>query len=250
MLSMQSRKIKEEVCNCDRGAMTEPCFIVGGGPSLQNFDYRILRNRHVIAVNQAIFQLPTAQHFITMDYTWLEKSHVLSGGRLTDTKGQVFHHHPAQKHFVLAFSEPRLGQIGPSTYMDHQYEMTYDLSMFNQVIRAIKYGGVGFSFDSFCVGSDSGYSAIQLAVILGYKVIYLLGFDFCISGQATHGHTDYHLSDLVRFDNRLKEYITPYPQMFEILRSKGIQVLSGSHISRLNRYILYVDVRHLLTEML
>lgn len=228
--------------------MTEPCFIVGGGPSLRGFNYQLLRDKHVIAVNQSIFQLPFAKWFCTMDYTWLQKSRVLCENKITDTKGQAFYHHPAEKVFVLAFSEPRLEEISPSRYIDHQYEMTYDLSMFNRVVRASGYGGIGFSWSTFCAGSDSGYSALQLAVVLGYKVIYLLGFDFCISGGMTHGHSDYAPQDLIRFDHQLKEFMQPYPQAFDILQSKGIRVYSGSHISRLNQFILYTDVQYLLNE--
>lgn len=230
--------------------MTEPCFIVGGGPSLQGFDYNLLRDKHVIAVNQAIFKLPNAQHFVTMDYTWLQKSKVLCENKLTDTWGQAFYRHPANKTFVLAFSEPRLQELSPSRYIDHQYGMTYDLSMFNRVVRVSGYGGIGETFENFRAGSDSGYSALQLAVILGYKVVYLLGFDFCVSGVTTHGHSDYCPRDPVGFDHQLREFMTPYPQAFDTLRARGIQVFSGSHISRLNRHILYVDVKYLLSEVL
>lgn len=230
--------------------MTEPCFIVGGGPSLDGFDYQLLNDKHVIAVNQAIFKLPNANHFITMDYTWLQNSRVMCGNQITQVQGQAFLRHPAEKIFVLAFFEPRLEVLSPSRFIDHQYDMTYDLSMFNRVVRVSGYGGVGFCWDDFRAGSDSGYAALQLAVILGYKVIYLLGFDFCVSGVTTHGHSDYCPRDPVAFDYRLQEYLIPYPQAFDSLRAKGIQVLSGSHISRLNRHILYVDVRYLLSEAL
>jgi len=229
--------------------MIDPCFIVGGGPSLRGFDYHLLDAKHVIAVNQAIWHLPQAQHFITMDATWLQKSGVLCDTSLSQTWGNAFHHHSAMKTFVLALSEPRLEQLGPARFIDHRYEMVYDLSMFNRVVRASGYGGaMGDSFESFRAGSDSGYSALQLAVILGYKTIYLLGFDFCTSGQMTHGHDDYHPQDVIAYDHRLREYLTPYPQAFDSLRAKGIHVFSGSHISRLNQYILYVDVRYLLAS--
>lgn len=230
--------------------MDRPCFIVGGGPSLQGFDYDILKGRDVIAVNQSIFRIPSAQWFVTMDYTWLQKSEVLRENRLTRSRGQEFCHHPAKKVFVLAFSEPRFEEISPSQFIDHRYNMKYDLSMFDHVVRVSQYGGIGETFKDFRAGSDSGYAALQLAAVLGYKNIYLLGFDFCILGDKTHGHSDYGFQDPIRFETKLKEFMIPYPQAFEILRSRGVQVYSGSHISRLNRYILYVDVKYLLSENL
>lgn len=228
--------------------MSDSCFVVGGGPSLQGFNYRLLDGEHVIAVNQAIFHTPQAKYFVTMDYTWLHSSGVMVGDKLSPVKGKQFHQHPAQKVFVLAFSEPRLQQLTEDTFLDLQYGMHYNLSMFHRVVRGSGYGGIGTHYSNFRVGSDSGYSALQLAVILGYKRIYLLGFDFCTSGTQTHGHNDYQPKDPVAFDAKLQEFVTPYPKAFDSLREIGVQVFSGSHISRLNRYILYVDVTYLLQE--
>jgi len=224
--------------------MSDSCFIVGGGPTLSNFDYRLLDNKNVIAVNQAIFQLPFAKWFCTMDYTWLEKS----GASSDPSRQKQFTSHPAEKIFVLAFGGERLKEIDDRHFMDLKYGMLYDLSYFDRVVRAFRYGGVGKTFDEFCCGSDSGYSALQLAVILGYTNIYLLGFDFCTLGTATHCHTDYSIQDYVAYQNRLEEFVHPYIEAFDILREMNIHVFSGSHVSRLNQYILYTDVRYLLNE--
>lgn len=44
-------------------------FVVGGGPSLTNFNFHLLDGKDVIVINQALFRIPSAKYFITMDYT-------------------------------------------------------------------------------------------------------------------------------------------------------------------------------------
>lgn len=219
------------------------CFIVGGGPSLQNFDYGILEGRDVIAVNQAIWKIPSAKYFITMDYTWLSKSKIQGIGS-AGNRAQ-FIQHPAKKYFVIAFGGERLGCVDEFHYIDKKFNLEYDLTLFDKVIKTFQYGGIGFSFEDFHCGSDSGYSALQLAVVLGYKEIYLLGMDFNVSGDSTHCHTDYPRQDSRDYQGRLDHYLQPYPRAFQELRQSGIQVYSSSHISKLNQYILYFDIRNL-----
>jgi len=221
----------------------KPCFIVGGGPSLQNFDYGILEGRDVIAVNQAIWKVPKAKYFITMDYTWLAKGKVQ--GLCSDSKRAQFIQHPAKKYFVLAFSGERLGCVDAFHYRDKLHKLDYDLTLFDEVIKAFKYGGIGFSLNEFHCGSDSGYSALQLAAVLGYKTIYLLGLDFCVSGENTHCHTDYPRQDYRDYQGRLDSYLQTYPEAFQVLKQNGIRVFSSSHVSKLNQFILYFDLRNL-----
>ena len=38
--------------------MNDSVFIVGGGPSLKNFDFNFLKGKDVIAVNKAVFGVP------------------------------------------------------------------------------------------------------------------------------------------------------------------------------------------------
>jgi hypothetical protein len=117
--------------------------------------------------------------------------------------------------------------------------------LFDKVIQVFKYGGIGFSLNEFHCGSDSGYSALQLAAILGYEEIYLLGLDFTVSGDNTHSHADYPRQDPEHYQGRLDSYLQPYPEAFQILRQNGIRVYSSSHISKLNQFILYFDLRNL-----
>lgn len=218
------------------------CFIVGGGPSLRGFDYGILKDKDVIAINQVIFKIPDAKFFITMDYTWLCKSGVDRNG---SGPRKEFIRHPAKKYFILAFGGDRLECKDYYHYRDKHCNLDYDLTLFNKIIQVSHYGGLGFSFEDFRCGSDSGYSALQLAAILGYKTIYLLGLDFCVSEHRTHCHSDYPVRNPLEYQRKLKEYLLPYPNAVRILKENGVRVYSSSSISKLNQFLLFVDPRYL-----
>jgi len=220
------------------------CYIVGGGPSLKEFDFQILLNQDVIAINQSIFKLPKAKYFITTDFTWLLKSGVLNSLDLGIRR--KFTHHPSEKYFVLALSPDRKTFIDEQHCIDKKFGLKYDLTLFDKIIHPTKYGGIGKTFEDFHYGSDSGYSALQLAVVLGYTKIYLLGLDFTTSYGETHYHEDYSKKDPLDYQNKLDEFLTPYPEAFQILKERGICVFSSSHISQLNKYILYVNVGNIL----
>lgn len=225
----------------------EECFIVGGGPSLYNFGFHTLKDRDTIAVNQAIFRLPTAKYFLTMDYTWLRKGRIVNPvGRKLPNWNQ-FTSHPAEKVFVLAFSEPRLQQIDDTHFIDTEHKMQYDLSLFDRIVRAFKYGdGIGTSFEDFRCGSDSGFSALQLAVVEGYKKIYLLGFDFVAYPKMTHYHTDYQSKDYKELQEKLDLYVKAYVSGLQAIRDLGIQVFSCSPISKLNKYLIHTNIESVL----
>ncbi len=224
---------------------SEACFVIGGGPSLKGFDFSLLKDQNVVAINQAIWKISTAQYFVTTDYTWLLKNQI-SGFTNLEAKNK-FKKHPAEKYFILALGQDRLIPIDEFHCRDRKFGLTYDLSLFDRVIRPKQYGGMGFSFEDFHYGSDSGFCGLQLAVILGFKTIYLLGFDFCNSGVDTHYHEDYTtIFDVDSYQAKLNEFLIPYPQALKELREKGIQVFSCSHISKLNGHILYVDIGKIL----
>lgn len=221
--------------------MPREVFVVGGGPSLTGFNFHALDGKDTIAINQSLFRLPSAKFFCTMDYTW--RLH-LDESKEREHK-QTFLKHSARKIFVVGFAKPRLVVHGDRCIEDADHRLKYDLSDFNQVAYCNGYGGVGTTWEDFRVGSESGYAGLQLAVLLGYTKIYLLGFDFKITPYQTHFHQDYLSRDPVEFMRRLDEYYTPYPNAIFQIRQMGIEIFSGSAISRLNHHLLYVDVENL-----
>jgi hypothetical protein len=225
----------------------EEVFIVGGGPSLTGFDFTRLGGHTTIAVNHALFDDPDPDYFITMDYLWLQKSGIQGGGNLDPANHSWFTRSQAQKIFVMGLSQPRLKTIDYHHYYDNELKREYDLSLFDNIIIASQYGGMGTHMSDFHCASDSGYAAIQLAVAMGFKKIYLLGLDFVIDRSSTHYRTDCRTHDLEGYQEKLNLFLDAYIQAFVDIHAKtNIEVISLSKISRLNAYIPYQDIDEVL----
>lgn len=217
-------------------------YVVGGGTSLEKFQFSRLYDKDVIAVNMAIFNIPTAKHFITMDYTFLRKSGVQgsSGATVKGPKWQYFCSIPARKHFVIGIPEQDRKKIDEKHYVDLNWDLHYRLDLFDNVIEVAGYGGMGTTFDGFQCGSESGYSGLQLAVVLGYTNIHLLGFDFYCDGKRTHFHKRY--VPQAEYQKTLDSYCSAYLKPLMQLKELGVNVYSHSEKSKLNDWIPYLPL--------
>lgn len=216
--------------------MINTCFVIGGGPSLIGFNFSQLNGRDVIAVNKAILEVPNLKYFITVDYTFLKK-----------IPKQRFIASTASKFFVADFSHPFLkeqkGQI-----VDTRFNLVYDLQDYDTIIKAKKQDGFGFSFNDFRTGLNSGYCALQLALILGYEKIYLLGFDLNVNGVMTHFHGGYGERP-EKFSPKLTTYFDKFRDgLIYLTRETDRKVFSCSPTSRLNDLIPYKPVQEALCE--
>lgn len=222
--------------------MREKVVVVGGGPSLLGFNFECLRNQDTIVVNKAIKDVPNPNHFITMDYTFLLKN------REVDWK--ACH---ARKHFVVNLGCPYLKEID-GKYTDTRSAnqetghpgLVYDLRNFDSVTKSYSADGLGADFSDFRNGSNSGYCAFQLAPLLGYKKIYLLGIDLQAKG-ITHYHKGYGESR-EHFAEKLAGYAQSFVKGVLEFSKKFPQakVFSCSKISLLNAFIPYVSIEEAL----
>ena len=219
--------------------MDKEVYIVGGGPSLIGFDFHRLNGLDVIAVNQSIFyisMLANKIHFITMDSTWMAKNN------LDDSHSalrKIFLQPEIERWFAFGHLSPQIMEANALQYYNTVDGTEYNLMDFNHVLFPCGgYGGLCHDFTDFRVGSDSGFSAIQLAVALGYTRINLLGMDFHISHYGrSHFHQDYPTQD--GFQTKLDTFLLPYPEMLGQAFARGIQIISRSAVSRLNGWIHY-----------
>ncbi len=134
----------------------EPAYLVGGGPSLRGFDWGILRDRkHVLVINAAIFNVPTAEIFFTEDLRFIQRYATRDGWN------------EFQGIKVFAAPERNLGdealKADPSIVVIHR---TRDDKYWSPSLR-----------EGLSRSSNSGIGALNLADILGADPIYLLGFD-------------------------------------------------------------------------
>lgn len=136
-------------------------FIVGGGPSLQGFDFSRLRGARIIAVNRAFEYLPFADILFSMDNRYY--------GEIRMTK---------------EFRGFRGRKVWINT-MNFHYEGVETLKIYDVP-------GMSPSVASgISTGGNSGYAALNLALLLGADPVYLLGFDFKAANGRSHFHPGY-----------------------------------------------------------
>jgi len=136
------------------------CFIIGGGASLKGFKWDLLAPELTIGCNNA-YQLGAdiCKVCIFGDVRWFERNNK----ELESYKGMVF---------------------------------TNVSSLLNSKIpylNTMKRKANGFYTDSLGWNSNTGFSAINLALLFGAKVIYLLGFDMKLSKDGKHNWHDKRL---------------------------------------------------------
>ena len=216
--------------------MKEEVFVIGGGPSIKNLDLSLLKGKDIIAVNKAIFDFPTAKYFVTIDFTFLRK---------IDRKR--FNKFNATKFFVANFSfehlkyiEGRIVDARPNFKKRNGIGLIYDLPEFDIVVRSKKSSGIGIEFNDFRSGSSSGFCGFQLAVLLGYKDIYLLGIDLNDACGETHYHGGYGEA-VESFYSKTPMYLERFIGGIQELKQKdpSVNVYSCSDVSKLNNILEY-----------
>ena len=210
--------------------MSRKVYIVGGGYSVNFINLNLLKNRTTIVTNKALFCVPNPDYFITLDYTFLKKINL-----------DEFRRKEVSKFFVVNFGSGVLEEKG-GKIRDIKSNIVYNLSPFDVIIKSYKSEGIGFSFRDFRSGDNSGLSAFQLAVILGFKEIYLIGIDLKIFEDKTHFHEGYG-TPRYKFRERLRRYYEYWKKAILELKEKrpDIKVYSLSPISRLNDLIPYKE---------
>lgn len=135
-------------------------YLVGGGPSLKGFDWSLLYNKQVIAINRAFEVCPKAQIIYFSDL------------RFWNWYSSKLLKHPAKKI--------------TGSRLEHSEVIHYKIT-----------GSRGLDLMQNCLrsGNSSGYAAINLAVHLGATRITLLGYDMAMGmQQETHWHNGYNIA--------------------------------------------------------
>jgi len=208
----------------------EGIYIVGGGYSLRDKNLRVLEHYPTIVTNKSILYVPKPNYFVTMDYSFLNKMGHRFRNKFEGTlMTKIFIVNLASGHLV-----EENGQI-----IDQRYGLVYKLEGFNVLIKSYKKEGIGLEFGDFRNGDNTGFSALQLAIVLGYKEINLLGIDLTI-GNKTHFHGGYGESPY-KFQNKLDEYYEYFKNAIQELNviRPDIQIYSCSETSKLNDIIPY-----------
>jgi len=138
------------------------CIIIGGGSSLDGFDFSKLDDTFTIAINNSIFYYPKASSCLFIDRVFLKQNNRESIHFLKKYQGLIFSAFRT-KYFL---ENPRGANICNFSLNDIRPKENY-------------YEGL------FCSRS-SGLVAINLALIMGAKKIYLLGYDYNANEATKH----------------------------------------------------------------
>ena len=150
-------------------------FIVGGGPSLTNFDWSLLEGKNVLVLNRGVEKVPNALALLWNDVKFHKDNEEniknFQGIKITTTRYMLpGSSHPCECDIIWVkgrnYLSDACGIIEDSPYTINQ-------------------------------GSNTGYSALNVAYHLGAKTIYLLGYDMKLDKDKT----DYEI---------LEEYIKDY----------------------------------------
>ena len=207
------------------------CFVVGGGPSLNGFDFNQLNGFDTIAVNKAVEYIPNPTYFITTDYSYFVKA-ALPIERISQKAKHTY--------FVANMAHDYMSYKNGKVIDTRRNFVYHDLYQYSGVIESTKTDGFGLSLSEFSNGGNSGHCGIQLALLLGYRKIYLLGFDLNVDGQ-THFHQAYRNVDQVSFKNKVKNYA--------VTLNNALAAHKGSQeIINLSNTSILVNSPHVITQ--
>ena len=182
----------------------ETVYIIGGGPSLRGFDFRLLATTgsKTIAVNKALLSYPNADVLYWTDsrfYTWY-------------------------KNDIDNFKNLKFTIKAGSQYTDDV-----------KVLKKGKAHGLEEDPQILAHGFNSGYAAINLAYHLGASRIILLGFDMGMDGLESHFHDGY---PTVPAGNKVYQdkFLPGFKQLAAATKAAGVIVLNASPYSKLTAF--------------
>ena len=168
----------------------EPCYIIGGGPSLKNFNWNLLFEKNVIGCNAAFYiGVDLIPIMIFGDGAFL-RQHRSGLDNYSKNGGLVI----TNSHIVNRFDPP-------------------------EYLKQMKKANRGLIKDGLGWNANTGASAINLALLFGANPIYLLGYDMKLSPEGEKNfHNAYNDTPNTkaydRFLRGMAEVARDLPQLF------------------------------------
>lgn len=171
------------------------CYVVGGGPSLKDFDFSVLRGRPCIAANKAAFFVPHGFLVsIDRDFCFNFKNEISAFG-----------------YRALLAPPDNTPQIGGATYL-----------------KRAKYRSIFDCPPDELAGLNSGFAALECAIHAGFKNIALLGIDMIPNGG--HFHDGYQWG-ANQTSSLLNAWIEDFDRAAEECFSRNVNVINFSPMS-------------------
>lgn len=189
-----------------------PVALVGSGPSLRGFDYEQLRSPlwRVIAVNQAVWNVPWADACVSIDIEWIR-----------DHAPKVIAELPAVAVFLGPPDRPHPITIPGATHLRRR--RTH-----------------GFSDDPGAIemGGTSGYAALNFAYLKRVHFAALFGFDYSTK-RGDHADDSLYPWHPKGHNGRYWErWAMNFNEAFDQISRAGMSVFNASHESSIPTFPL------------
>lgn len=188
------------------------CFVLGGGSSLRGFNWELLYDERVIGCNQAWRLGPqVCDYLFFADKKFFMRSHVTL--RQDVYEGLSLFSNPVVTNHPDLLKRPEVW------------------------LKVVRRKGPGLHKDAVGHNGNSGAMAINLAILLGATVIYLLGFDLRLDKQHRPNWHDF----LIEKPATAKLY-AKFQKSFDVVRKSlhedfaYVRVINVSSCSRLQGF--------------
>jgi hypothetical protein len=199
----------------------ETVVCIGSGPSLTAHALETIKGRaKVIAVNDNYLVAPWADCLYFADSRW----------HLWQLQG-------ASKSWPWAsFSAEQVKEAfknfaGQKITIEHGGAEAKEPDVF--VLRNYGHEGLSEKPDGIHTGQNSGYQAINIAVLAGAKKIILLGYDMKYTGGKSHSHSGHPVK---MPEDCYKRYAKNFTSLENPLEKLGVKVLNCCHDSLITAF--------------
>ena len=167
---LMARRFKENSRLAGRHASERRCFVIGNGPSLKDVDLKPLANEYTIGAN-SFYKHPDAR-FIGLDYLCINDPHFMKD----EPRSVSWHRTIAEK---LPTTHLVLNETARPLVRAHQLYCGHEVYYVGWGLRTHRAASINLDLTRpLNIGMTTGSSvAIPLALSLGFREIYLIGFD-------------------------------------------------------------------------
>ena len=196
------------------------CYLLAGGPSLNEVDLERLRGAHCIAVNHAYLRAPWADAMFFHDFSF-------------------FHDFVTANSAGVARARKRHPDIEPLGLNDFpgikvttnvRHEDKADIRLMKKINAP---SGIFSGRGSLCFNRSSGGAVVNLAVHFGAKRIVLLGYDMRKVGIVSNWHED---KPRKKAYNPYKYFLGPWSDIARDLKRRGVECINATPGSALKEF--------------
>jgi len=155
-------KVRDKYNTIKNSLTGQDCFIVGSGPSLIGFDFSILDNRYTIGINHVVEHYDNLNCLIYADRIFLKSTSY----DLHNFKGKIF---ASEKTIYQPEIQDLLDKDNFYVFDDNRSCISFDI---------VK--------DGLFHPTNTGIMAMNLALIMNARRVYLLGYDYKYRGEQMH----------------------------------------------------------------